>query len=145
MRRCSLALALVVVLAGCGGQSHAGAAPTTTAAPPATAAAGVTTVAPVTTTAPSTTAAPARWVRLADSYPRPKLEANRVGYQLDNGRILWVDEATGVGDVVANPDETKADQWSCAALIGPAGPFYDRYRGVPNFRGVVCRSYASAQ
>jgi hypothetical protein len=97
---------------------------------------------PTSTTTPASTVAPTPvWTRI--DTPQPPLVAGTVGYQLDNGRILWVEEHSGVGHVFANPDEANADQWKCAALLGDIGAFYDHYRSIPNFDAVVCHPFTA--
>lgn len=79
------------------------------------------------------------WQRI-DAAP-PTYTDGTVGYRLANGRIMWVNEATGVGHIYAEADEVNADQWSCAALIGNLHDFYDANESIPNFRGVVCHPH----
>lgn len=72
--------------------------------------------------------------------PPPFVEGS-VGYELPNGRVLWVDEGSGVGRIIADPDETNADDWTCDALVEDLGgveEFYEITDDIPNFEGVVC-------
>ncbi|WP_256840353.1 hypothetical protein [Ornithinimicrobium faecis] len=86
-----------------------------------------------------TPAAETEWTPVDE--PAPPFAEGAVGYELPNGRLVWVDEASGIGRIFADADETDADDWACDALIADLGGndgFYELTEGIPNFEGVVC-------
>jgi hypothetical protein len=134
-------IALALLMAGCSndGERVEGAEEASTV--------DATTTVPVATSTsvvvePSTTIEDQAWTRL-EGIEAPPIFPDRVPYQLANGRVLWVDERSGVGDVIGDPGMT-ADEWKCDNLTGPAGPFYEATDDIPNFDGLVCRSWESA-
>lgn len=56
-----------------------------------------------------------------------------IGYELDNGLVLWVDPP--IGRVVGG-------NGNCDDLVGPPDDFYDRYNSetIPGFEGLVCHA-----
>jgi hypothetical protein len=141
-----------LALSACGGSSEA--EPTTVPAP-----ASVTTeptipetTIPETTipetTIPETTIPETTEYVLTDEEPPPFVllgadPQDIKGYVMPNGRIMWLDETSGIGRIIANPDEVLADQATCEYLFGmDTADWFDWANGIPNFNGPVCHPYS---
>lgn len=120
-----VSLIVVVVLSGgCSSGSSQGSLPPTTSFDPA---------APTTLDAGRT---PPPTVPDSEK-PKALSSDSAVGYELDNGLVLWV--VPPVGHIYAGDG-------LCAHLIGDASAFYAKYnsRTVPGFQGVVCHPASAA-
>jgi hypothetical protein len=141
----TLTLAATLLLSACGGSDDDASTTTTAADSTAGDEASTPSAPPATTTEASDAEAD---YELTDEEPPPfvLLGADREfvkGYVMPNGRILWVDEKSGIGRIIANPDEVLADQATCEYLFGMEdSDWFDWAEDIPNFEGPVCHPYS---